>query len=134
MNDNLLPNILMISLLAGLTTLPINFTIARMFRLLLAVPHRFAPFAFFPIATGCFGGAMLAGVVYYVLHFIFERPPTAFIFTSGIALFFSFHLPFRLTNHRSERFAGATHPIQLVLCLMHTIVAITSVSLLLVLT
>jgi len=49
-------------------------------------------------------------------------------------LLVSFHLPFRLTNHRSPRFAGATLAMQLTHCLMHTVVAVISVLLLLIFT
>jgi hypothetical protein len=123
----LLIQILWTASAAGLLATTINLIVARISAAITKAPRKFAPFTWLPIITGCFGGAFLAAAVFYLLHFVFEQPQTPFITVSALALLASFHLPFRLTNHRSPRFAGATLPMQLTLCLMHTIVAAISV-------
>lgn len=127
MNESLFLKILTSVVTAAVAATIINLLIALIASLLLRAPRTFAPFTFLPIISGCFGGAVLAGLFYYALHLLFDRPQIAFLVAASIALLLSFHLPFRLTNHRSPRFAGATRRIQLTLCLMHTVVAVTSV-------
>lgn len=127
----LLVEILLASLAAGVLATLVNLVIAKTAAALTKASSGFAPFTFLPIASGCFGGALLSGAVFYLLHFTFERPQMIFLIFDFIALLVSFHLPFRLTNHRSPRFAGATLAMQLTLCSMHTVVALTSVVLLL---
>lgn len=107
------------------------FLIARVAARLTAAPRAFAPFTLLPVASGGFGGALAASVIFWTLNLIFEHPQIVFVANSIVALLASFHLPFRLTNHRSPRFAGARFSMQLILCLMHIIVAAVSVGALL---
>ena len=98
-------HILLVIPAGGLAATIINFAVAQCRRLLNDAPG-FAPFKFLPIASGSFTGTVLAGVLYFVLQLVFEQPQIVFIVIAFAGLLASFHLPFRLTNHRSARFAG----------------------------
>lgn len=127
MSQTLLLSILLNALIAGCIATGTNFALAQIAALVLKTPASFAPFTFLPVAAGCFGGAILAGGTYYILYFFSPHPELWFALVALATLLLSLHLPFRLTNHSSPRFAGATRPVQFTLCLMHFIAATTSV-------
>ncbi len=108
------------------------YLIARAGAKLTGAARAFAPFTLLPVASGGFGGAIAASVIFWILSLVFKSPQTIFVAISTVALLASFHLPFRLTNHRSPRFAGARLSMQLTLCLMHTVVAAVTVAALLI--
>ena len=90
-------------------------------------PQTFPPFTWLPILSGALGGAVLASLAYSLLKAYAEQPERAFFFVAASALALSFLLPLRLSFTRSPRFAGVTTSAQMVLILMHTIVAVVSV-------
>lgn len=116
-------NALLVGFLAGIAATIAAFAIARVAAWLTNAPPSFAPFTFLPVASGGFASAIGASLIYCALALVFERPQTIFVVVAAILLLASFHLPFRLSNHRSPRFAGATFAMQLVLCSMHATVA-----------
>jgi putative flippase GtrA len=94
------------------------------------VPKGFPPFTSLPILSGVVGGFLLASVVYAILRLVSSQPDRAFFFAAIIALALSFALPLRLSFTKSKRFAGVTPAAQMVLALMHTVVATSVVTVL----
>ena len=91
------------------------------------VPRSFPPFTTLPILAGACGGAILASIAYSLLKASAKHPERTFFFVAALALALSFLLPLRLSFTKSTRFAGVTTSAQMVLILMHTVVAVVSV-------
>ena len=91
------------------------------------VPRNFPPFTWLPILSGTVGGAVLAAVAYATLHRVSKHPDRLFFFVAIGSLALSFGLPLRLSFTKSVRFAGVTPAAQMVLVLMHAVVATVSV-------
>lgn len=123
--------ILTTGLLAGSIALALNFVIASLALRFTGVPRGFPPFTILPLAAGSIGGALLAALVYAAMQSLFPHSGTTFPVIAGLTLLVSFLLPLRLSYTKSPRFAGVTLPAQITLGVMHTVVAVCSVSLLL---
>lgn len=95
------------------------------------VPKDFPPFTLLPILSGAVGGPLLAAGVYAFIRAVSRQPDRVFLFVAVAALVLSFALPLRLSFTKSKRFAGVTPSAQIVLVLMHTVVAAASVAALL---
>lgn len=95
------------------------------------VPKEFPPFTLLPILSGAVGGPLLAALVYSLVRALSKQPEKTFLFVAVAALALSFALPLRLSFTKSARFAGATPAAQIVLVLMHTVVATFTVAALL---
>ncbi len=91
------------------------------------VPQTFPPFTTWPVLAGACGGTILASLAYSLLRTFTKQPDRAFFFVAASALALSFLLPLRLSFTKSPRFAGVTTSAQMVLILMHTLVAVVSV-------
>lgn len=92
------------------------------------VPKAFPPFTFLPILSGAVGGAVLATLTYAIIRAVSSQPDRTFLFVAIAALAVSFALPLRLSFTRSARFAGVTPTAQMILVLMHTVVATINVA------
>ncbi len=90
------------------------------------VPQDFPPFTALPILSGAVGGAVLASLVYAGLRAISREPDRLFFFVSLAFFALSLSLPLRLSFTRSLRFQGVTPAAQMVLVLMHAVVAVVS--------
>lgn len=112
---------------AGTVALIVDWAIGAAAPRLTHVPQDFPPFTFLPILSGAFGGAILASVTYSLLKAFSKQPDRTFFFVVAACLAFSFLLPLRLSFTKSPRFVGVTTSAQMVLILMHTIVATVSV-------
>jgi hypothetical protein len=106
----------------------IDLMIARAGVRLAQVPTDFPPFTALPILSGAAGGIVLASIGYAIAQAISERPQRTFLFIAIAALAISFALPLRLSFTKSRRFAGVTPTAQILLVLMHTIVATIDVA------
>lgn len=116
-----------LTLLAGMIASAVDLAIGAAAPRLTGVPQDFPPFTFWPVLSGTFGGAILASVAYSLLKLLSRDPDRTFFFVAAATLAFSFALPLRLSFTRSQRFAGVTTGAQMVLILMHTVVATVSV-------
>ena len=114
-------------LLASSAAFAIDFVIARVGVRLTDVPGDFPPFTLLPILSGCVGGVLMASLTYAVLKAVSGQPERMFLFVAVAALCLSFLLPLRLSFTRSPRFAGVTPSAQVILVLMHAVVATTAV-------
>jgi len=76
-------------------------------------------------------GAVLASISYAITQAVSRQPDKTFLFVAVAALVLSFALPLRLSFTKSARFAGVTPAAQMILVLMHTVVATISVAILL---
>lgn len=117
----------LLTLLAGTVSLIADWMIGAAASRLTNVPQDFPPFTFLPILSGTFGGAILASIAYSLLRAFTKQPDRTFFFVVAAILVLSFALPLRLSFTRSRRFAGVTTSAQMVLILMHTVVATVSV-------
>ena len=90
------------------------------------VPQGFPPFTLLPILSGAVGGAVLASLVYAGVRAVSSMPDRLFFFVTLAAFTLSLGLPLRLSFTRSLRFAGVTPAAQMVLVLMHAVVAVVS--------
>lgn len=122
---------LLLTLLAAGLALAVNVLIGFAGLRLTQVPKDFPPFTFLPILSGCVGGAVLASLTYAVLKAVSSQPERIFLFVAVAALALSFSLPLRLSFTKSARFAGVNPRAQIILVLMHTVVATISVATLL---
>lgn len=118
---------LLLSLLAATIALIVDLAIAAIASRFTHVPRDFPPFTFLPIVSGAVGGAVLAALTYSLLRAVTSHPDKAFFLVAIVALALSFLLPLRLSYTKSPRFAGVTPAAQMVLVLMHAVVATTSV-------
>lgn len=122
---------LLLTFFAGSVALVMDWAIAAAAPRFTNVPQDFPPFTLLPILSGTFGGAILASLAYSILKVFAKNPDRIFFFAAASALAISFSLPLRLSFTKSPRFAGVTTSAQMVLILMHTIVATVSVVVLL---
>ncbi len=106
----------------------IDFLIAQAGFRLASVPKNFPPFTALPILSGAVGGPLLAFLAYAVIRLAAKQPEKIFLFVAVGVLALSFGLPLRLSFTKSARFAGVTPAAQMILVLMHTVVATISVS------
>lgn len=91
------------------------------------VPKGFPPFTALPILSGVAGGFVFATLAYAVVKFTSSYPNRTFLLIAVVALAISFALPVRLSFTNSKRFAGVTPSAQMVLVLMHTVLATSAV-------
>ncbi len=122
---------LFLTFTAGYLALALDWCIAAVALRFTGVPKGFPPFTFLPILSGTVGGAVLASLVYSITKAVARRPDSTFLFIAIVTLVLSFALPLRLSFTHSHRFAGVTPSAQMVLVLMHTVVATISVAVLL---
>ena len=122
--------LLQIPIAAGIAFF-LDFLIAQAGFRLTPVPKSFPPFTVLPILSGAVGGPVLAALAYAVIRPMTKQPEKVFLFVAIITLALSFALPLRLSFTRSPRFAGVTPTAQMILVLMHTVVATVSVAALL---
>ena len=92
------------------------------------VPHSFPPFTALPLLSGVVGGFLGAWAVYALINAIAKQPDRVFFFVALFFLIASFGLPLRLSFTKSPRFAGVTLAAQLVLALLHTLIAASAVT------
>lgn len=118
-------------LLAVGLSFAIDFLIAQAGIRLTSVPKDFPPFTALPILSGAVGGPLLAFLTYAVIRLAAKQPEKIFLFVAVGVLALSFGLPLRLSFTKSARFAGVTPAAQIILVLMHTVVATVSVAALL---
>ena len=69
---------------------------------------------------------MLASAVYSIIRSVASNPNRTFFFVSLAVFALSLGLPLRLSFTRSHRFSGVTPSAQMVLVLMHAMVAVVS--------
>jgi hypothetical protein len=115
-----------VSLAAGIAFL-VDSAIARAGVRLTQVPDGFPPFTALPILSGCVGGMVMASLAYAILKVVSRQPGRTFLFVAMGALVLSFGLPLRLSFTKSRRFAGVTPSAQMLLVLMHSVVATAAV-------
>jgi hypothetical protein len=94
------------------------------------VPKGFPPFTALPLFSGLCGGFLGAWIIYAFIRRFDEQPDRTFFFVSIAILALSFLLPLRLSFTKSVRFAGVTPAAQMMLALMHTVIAAAAVSVL----
>ena len=117
---------IMLTLLAGGISLAVDLAIGFAALRFTRVPADFPPFTFLPVLAGTVGGTILASAVYSTIKNAARNPDRVFFFASLAAFALSLLLPLRLSFTRSPRFAGATPSAQMVLVLMHAVVAVTA--------
>jgi hypothetical protein len=105
----------------GLAMLAMRFT---------GVPKGFPPFTALPVLSGVIGGFVLATITYALVKLTSSDPNRTFLLIAIATLALSFSLPIRLSFTKSKRFAGVTPSAQMVLALMHTVLATSAVSVL----
>lgn len=115
-------------LIAAIMAFVVDSLLARAAMRITGVPKGFPPFTLLPILSGVVGGFLLAGLTYAVVRLVSTRADRTFLFIAIAALALSFALPLRLSFTKSKRFAGATPSAQMVLALMHTIIATSAVT------
>ena len=93
---------------------------------LTGVAQNFPPFTLLPILSGTVGGVLCASIVYSVLRATVRQPDRIFFFVTLTVFALALLLPLRLSFTRSPRFAGVTPSAQMVLVLMHAVVATVS--------
>jgi hypothetical protein len=94
------------------------------------VPKGFPPFTALPLLSGVCGGFLGACIIYAFIRRFSEQPDRTFFFVSIAVLALSFLLPLRLSFTRSARFVGVTPAAQMILALLHTVIATAAVSVL----
>jgi len=123
---------LLLILVAGSLGFAIDLLIGSMGLRFANVPKGFPPFTLLPILSGAIGGPLLATFAYAAIRSVSERPDRTFLFVAIATLALSFALPIRLSFTKSKRFAGVTPAAQMMLVLMHTVVATASVTTILI--
>jgi hypothetical protein len=118
---------MLFTLVAALIAFIIDFALGFIGTKLTGVPSDFPPFTLLPILSGTVGGAVAAALVYSVLRFVSPVPDRLFFFVSLAVFALSLSLPLRLSFTHSARFAGVTPGAQMMLVLMHAVVAVVSV-------
>ncbi len=104
----------------------IDLTIAAMALRVTGVPRDLPPFTFLPLLSGSVGGTILASVAYALSNAFARNRDRLFFFVSLGVFAVALGLPLRLSFTRSVRFAGVTPAAQMVLVLMHAVVAAVS--------
>ncbi len=115
------------TLLAICLAFVVDFVIGQVGLRFAHVPKDFPPFTLLPILSGAVAGPVLARLSYAIFQAVFKQPEKKFLFFAVAALTLSFSLPLRLSFTKSRRFAGVTLTAQMILVLMHTVVATISV-------
>jgi hypothetical protein len=108
---------------AGAWSFVITWVMAQIASQTTGVPEAFPPFTWAPLATACFGGAVLGTAIYQLLRKITRWANPIFVGLAILTVSGSLALPYRLGYTQSKRFAGATPSAQGVLVLMHLVVA-----------
>jgi hypothetical protein len=116
------------SALAIAVAFSIDLLIGRAGVTLAHVPKDFPPFTPLPILSGAAGGIVLATIGYAIAQSLSERPERTFVLIAVVALVLSFGLPLRLSFTKSARFAGVTPTAQMLLVVMHCVVATIDVA------
>ena len=117
---------ILLTVTAGLIALAIDLALGSAAQRLTRVPHDFPPFTLLPILSGTLGGAVLASIAYALIKLAARNPDRVFFFVTLGVFALSLGLPLRLSFTRSHRFAGVTPSAQMVLVLMHAVVATVS--------
>ena len=117
---------LLLTVSAALIALVLDLAIATAAVRLTRVPQTFPPFTFLPILSGTVGGTVLASLVYSGIRAASSQPDRLFFFVTLTVFALSLGLPLRLSFTQSVRFAGVTPAAQMVLVLMHAVVAAVS--------
>ena len=115
-------------ILAAGTAFLLDLAIGRAALRFTHVPKDFPPFNALPILSGAVGGAVLAALGYVIAQAVSKQPDKIFLFLAVGVLALSFSLPLRLSFTKSVRFAGVTPTAQIILVLMHTVVATVTVA------
>jgi hypothetical protein len=115
-----------LTLSAGAISFVVDMAIGTTASRFTGVPPAFPPFTFLPVLSGTFGGAVLASIVYAILRASARNSDRLFFFITLAVFALSLGLPLRLSFTKSHRFAGVTPPAQMVLVLMHAVVATVS--------
>ncbi len=123
----MLRTIFFTALAAGLAFV-IDFALGQAGIRIAQVPRTFPPFTALPILSGAIGGPVLASLTFAIIQAVARQPEKPFLFTAIFVLALSFALPLRLSFTKSARFAGVTPTAQMILVLMHTVVATVSVA------
>ncbi len=113
--------------LTAVTTFFVVCGIAALARNVTGVPKDFPPFTALPLLSGVVGGFCGGAAVYAIVRASSTNPDRAFLFITVSFLALSFALPIRLSFTTSRRFAGATPSAQMMLVLLHTVVATSTV-------
>ena len=114
------------TLLAATVSFAVDLAIGATAARYTEVPLDFPPFTLLPILSGAVGGSILASIVYSILRVASRNPDRSFFFIALAVFALSLALPLRLSFTRSHRFAGVTPSAQMVLVLMHAVVAVVS--------
>lgn len=120
--------ILLIKTMAGsLIAFLACYPIARLAVPLTAVPKDFPPFTLLPILSGVVVGPIGAAIVFAIVKNLHPVESDRLFFFITLAFFaLSLGLPLRLSFTQSLRFAGVTPAAQMILVLMHAIVAVST--------
>ena len=124
--NNKIMRTFLLTLVAGVIALAVDLALGTAAPRFTRVPQDFPPFTFLPILSGTVGGAILASVVYSIIKLASPNPDRIFFFVVLGVFALSLGLPLRLSFTRSHRFASATPSAQMVLVLMHAVVATVS--------
>lgn len=112
------------ALLGSACAFAICYPLARLAVMLTKVPADFPPFTALPILSGVIVGPVCAAVIYALLrHFHAPDSERLFFFITLSAFVLSLSLPLRLSFTQSLRFAGVTPSAQMILVVMHAVVA-----------
>ncbi len=116
--------------LTGLGTYGVIWTLAAFAMRFSGVPKGFPPFTTLPLLSGVCGGFIGASAVYVLMRQVASQPNRNFLFLSIAVLALSFLLPLRLSFTSSSRFAGVTPAAQIMLVLIHAVIAAAVVTIL----
>jgi hypothetical protein len=117
---------LLLTFLAGSIAFIVDLAIGAAAPHFTRAPQSFPPFTTLPILAGTFGGATCASIVYSIIKMNARNPDRVFFFVSLAVFALALGLPLRLSYARSPRFSGVTPSAQMVLVLMHAVVATVS--------
>lgn len=110
---------------ASLIAFCLTYPVARGAVMLTAVPKDFPPFTALPILSGVVIAPMVAASIYAAIKLANPSDPDRIFFFVTLAVFaLSLGLPLRLSFTQSARFAGVTPQAQMILVLLHAIVAV----------
>ncbi len=115
-----------LTLLAGVIAFVVDFAIGTAAPRFTHVPDNFPPFTVLPVLSGTVGGAICASFGYSLIKLVARNPDRVFFFVALGVFTLALGLPLRLSYTKSHRFAGVTPSAQMVLVLMHAVVATVS--------
>ena len=121
---------LLILIGAGIATFLLVWLLAGVAMRITGVPRGFPPFTALPLLSGVAGAFLGACAVYAGVQATAARPERTFVFIAFAVLVLSFALPLRLSFTKSPRFAGVTPAAQMTLALLHTVIAVSVVTVL----